>query len=211
MLIVNNTLPKSGGVWLHSMICRLIEYRFPASRWTQPGWNSPSPAESELPIFLKEECWRDENVLFKAHYSVRAIKALQKPGIRVIMGVRDPADAALSRYYHLQREGLSQARDAWLLEHGVFFVKGLRVLEDKWRGAALMTRYEAMCDRPHDELARVARYLGVKPIWQTLDFIIRDTAADKRRGESGGHIRRASPGAAREELPADVYRELSNV
>lgn len=210
MLLINNTLPKCGGVWIHSMICRMVHYEAPSEKWRQPGWKSVSPSETDLPTFLEETDWTDSTILFKSHYSSRAIPLLRsQSGVRVIVGVRDPADAALSRYHHLVREGLETDRDDWLATEGVRFAAALRGLHAQWSQIALIIRYEDLLNEPSAQVARMMNHLGLKPLSGAVDFIVADTSRDKMKDRIGEHIRRGNAGTAQEELPPEIFRLLS--
>ena len=204
MLIVNNSLPKCGGVWLHSILCRMVVYEAPGDRWRQQGWTSSSPSPADLPAFLEEEDWLSRNLLFKCHYGPRLVRQLNRPGIKVVCAVRHGADAALSLYHHLQRQGLNTPRDEWMATEGVQFASTLQPLRAAWSRIAHMVEYENLLANPEVEILRLSTFLGIRPYDAVARSIAAETQADKMRVRAGAHVRAAKAGAAAEDLPAEL-------
>lgn len=210
MLIVNNSFPKCGGVWLHSILCRLVIYEAPDDRWRQEGWTSASPSPADLSAFLKEEDWLSRNLLFKSHYGPRLVRILDKPGIKVVCAVRNVADAALSLYHHRHRQGTPTPRDEWLASEGVRFARGLRTLRAAWSRIAHMIEYENLVANPELEIGRLSTFLGIAPYAAVANKIASETQADKMRARVGAHVRAAKAGsAAAENVPAEILALLN--
>lgn len=214
MLIINNSLPKTGGTRVHMILQKLLVTGAPAPEWRDPDWKLPTVPEDRLEDFIKSSDWVGSNIVFKAHYRWWVAKRLDRPGIRVVTCTRDIADQTLSLYHHHVRHGLtSDSLDLWLHATGFEFVRQTMKEQNVWAQIGHVCSYEEFMTNPAREIIKLGLFLGIRISGAEANRIADDTSADAMRPMMGDHIRTGSCGAGRAELPAyafDFIRQLQD-
>jgi Sulfotransferase domain len=175
--------PKSGNTWLRFMIGNLV---FP-----EPV--TFSNVETKLP-----DIYRCSNRALLQTARPRILKsheAFDARYPRVIYVVRDPRDVAVSKYRWSIKWGMSESIP--MEEYVQGLIRGQQDIATEhtawgdhvvswlamrgYREDFLLVRYEDVQSRPREELARVARFLGVEPAPQRLERAIELSSAERMR------------------------------
>jgi len=207
MLIVNNSLPKSGGIWLNSSIHRMVPHVPVPKEWRRDDWSGASVHPDRLPEFVRKVNFRDKNIIMKTHYTVDCARYLKRPEIKIVIMMRNLLDVAVSRYHHLVRNGLSMERDEWLMSKGVDFVDGQRRGQEKWKRHAYVIHYEEMKNDPVRTLLALSEYLEHPHSTEKIESIVEQTQFDKMRARIGAHARSGQSGEGLR-LPEPVREAL---
>jgi hypothetical protein len=225
--------PKSGNTWTRFLIGNLV---YPHGvDFSNIDRLVPDPSELSKrylkklprPRILKSHQW------FDPRYN------------RVIFIVRDPRDVALSEYYFdVKRKAIEEGLP---IEHFVTRLVAGRVNHEfgswgenvgSWMAARknakkfhgghnfLLVRYEDLVDDPENELAAIARFLGIDATADRISKAVERSTADRMRKleKAQGHlwsstkntrqdrpfVRAAKAGGWKTELPASCVREIES-
>jgi hypothetical protein len=174
--------PKSGNTWTRFLIANLIHPQEPVT-FLNIGRILPDPE------------WQSRNVLKKCARP-RAIKshhAFDPRYKKVIFIVRDPRDIVLSQHHFQIKRGVVNA-GAPIEEFVERFVKGETSDYGSWgqnvgtwliarnnTPGFLLLRYEDLLERPVDELAKMAAFLGLGSNREQLARAVELSSADHMR------------------------------
>lgn len=174
--------PRSGNTWLRFLISNLVD---PDS---EIGFGN---IDAYIPGIYKIH---DRDL--RSFHRPRILKSHEyyHPAYRkVIYLVRDPRDTAVSNYYYLKK--IQKLPDTLsLVEYIDYFIAGSGYSYGSWGehigswlGARLGTpdflllRYEDMHEKPLDELAKVAQFLGLRSDMAILEQSIQKSTLNKMR------------------------------
>lgn len=153
-------------------------------------------------------------------------------GTRVIYVSRSPADACVSAYYHAANpHRLGWPFDAWaklwlsgLFEHGRWsdHVAGWRAEASQNPQQVLWVRYEDLKARPHQEVTRIATFLGIEADEALVHRVVVGSGFERmkaragpkayffRKGVVGDAARHFSPGLY-DEFAAELREQMRGV
>lgn len=207
MLFINNGAPKSGTVWLHSILCHiLLPYQSPDRSWWTAGWSGATVDVAKLPEYLGATDLGARTILFKAHYNPAAAQLLDRPDIKVVNCTRYLPDAVISMYHHYKRDGGTADITAWVAEEGMRFGQGIAAYNKGWSKIAETISYEAMS---HDIVAVItdlSRRLGFPKAPDEARAIAFATSFDTMRQRIGSHAREGGVGKSKGKFDPDIFR-----
>lgn len=214
MLVLNNGAPKSGSVWLHSILCwLLLPYEPPDRRWWPEGWSGASVSPEKLSAFLATEDWRSRTMLFKAHYDKsEQVSLLSQPNIFVINLTRYLPDAIVSLYHHYRHIGATQDDLAtWVETRGLQAARGIVNYHALWRRTAFVTSFEQLKREGVDVALSIARFVEIDCSRIEAECILDQCSFEAMRPALGAHARKGEIGTSRDELTSDHFRELDSL
>jgi hypothetical protein len=220
--------PKSGNTWTRFLIANLV---YPEKNPDFANINALLPDPEEMSKKNLERATRPRILKSHQYFDPRYPK--------VIYVVRDPRDVVLSEY-HFDIKRRAIADDFPVPRFVSRFVRGeLNHPHGTWgenvaswlytrRGnpTFLLVQYENLQSQPMDEMARIARFLGISPDPERLVFAIKQSSADRMREleKKQGHlwsstretrqdkpfVRSAKSGGWKAELPEAGVAEIES-
>jgi len=196
--------PKSGGTWLRFLIGNLIR---PQTAVTFANIEATAPSIYHNPDHRLRQAPRSR--ILKSH------EAFFSRHGRVIYLVRDPRDIAVS-YYHYLIKFREIPEDYPIVEYVPRFMREefdahygpwdehvlswLRMRQGDPR--FLLLRYEDLLRTPEDELARIARFIGIEVDERRVQQAIELSSADRMRALEKKQSRKWSATAkSRQDMP----------
>ncbi|MGA3092592.1 MAG: sulfotransferase domain-containing protein [Terriglobales bacterium] len=175
--------PKSGNTWTRFLIANLV---YPERN---PDFSNINALVPDIEGMAKRELARAPRPrVLKSH------QYFDPRYPKVIYVVRDPRDVVLSEYYFdIKRRAI--AEDFPVTQFVSRFVRGeLNHPYGTWgenvatwlstrRGDPrfLLVKYEALQSQPIEEMAAIARFMGIQPDPDRLAFAVEQSAADRMR------------------------------
>jgi len=185
MLVICNGAYKSGSTWLFRIVQEMTGYALPPERFARPGWSGTGVSPHLLKAFLDEVDYASHDYVFKAHIFYKHHLVAKRPHVTLLNITRDIRDVVVSAFHYERMKGRYAGDDF----AGYYSTRGRDVIRMVARYNRLWTatpntftiNYERLHDSFGDELAKLARFLGVTLKEGEVDRIHAATAIDQMR------------------------------
>ncbi len=199
MLVLSNSLPKSGSTLFRNYTTALVALRHGprgqqalrdlarSGRIALVGGFLPRPDGPALDDLARAS--RSCPIVVKVHAQpTQAIRDRLGPACRVTYCIRDPRDVFVSARDHAQRtrNETQPMFDAFLSEDaGIAALRRMLDAAVEWldAGLLLLVRYEDLVPAPGRELRRLASWLGIEASPDEIDAIVRAERQSRRPGQ----------------------------
>lgn len=208
---------KSGRTWFRVMLSRYFQQRFGLAEQDIIGFDNLNAKDPTIPkVFFTHDTYLD-------HYTGEPDSKTLYYGKKVILLVRDPADTAVSTYFHWKHRMKRSKQIVWggvdddatvyefVMQSDIGLPAIVRDLNN-WAAAlpqierCLVLRYEDLRADPAKELEKVVAFLGQPRDTEAIAEAVRFASFENMRAmESQGTLAESS----RRLLPRDAKNEAS--